>query len=49
MSSLWGKMWSESAFVPANGKSTPDSGDRITQLERRVQVLENRLNKLVKI
>jgi|TARA_Y100001970_G_C13884056_1_gene675279 hypothetical protein len=54
--SLWGKMWSESSFVPADPvqkidrlKEEPSVMDYISKLERRIQVLENRLNRLNKI
>tara|TARA_B100000131_G_C18110257_1_gene609359 strand:- start:744 stop:908 length:165 start_codon:yes stop_codon:yes gene_type:complete len=48
--SLWNKMWAESKFVPAGtDESIPlydPLEDRIEKLERRVQVLENRLKRL---
>tara|TARA_B100000965_G_C18946180_1_gene479407 strand:+ start:174 stop:347 length:174 start_codon:yes stop_codon:yes gene_type:complete len=54
--SLWGKMWSQSSFVPADPVQKIDRlmneesvKDYVSKLERRVQVLENRLNKLNKI
>ena len=54
--SLWGKMWSQSSFVPADPvqkidklKNEPSVMDYVTKLERRIQVLENRLNRLNKI
>tara|TARA_R100000742_G_C4250416_1_gene68798 strand:- start:556 stop:729 length:174 start_codon:yes stop_codon:yes gene_type:complete len=54
--SLWGKMWSQSSFVPADPvqkidrlKEEPSVMDYISKLERRIQVLENRLNRLNKI
>ena len=54
--SLWGKMWSQSSFIPADPvqkidklKNEPSVMDYVTKLERRIQVLENRLNRLNKI
>ena len=54
--SLWRKMWSESSFVPADPvqkidrlKEEPSVMDYVAKLERRIQVLENRLNRLNKI
>ena len=54
--SLWSKMWSESSFVPADPvqkidrlKNEPSVMDYVAKLERRIQVLENRLNRLNKI
>ena len=54
--SLWTRMWAESAFVPAapTGKIDQLMGeetvmDKVSKLERRVQVLENRLSRLGKI
>ena len=54
--SLWGKMWSQSSFIPADPvqkidrlKEEPSVMDYISKLERRIQVLENRLNRLNKI
>ena len=54
--SLWGKMWSQSSFIRADPvqkidklKNEPSVMDYVTKLERRIQVLENRLNRLNKI
>ena len=54
--SLWGKMWSQSSFVPADPvqkidrlKEEPSVMDYVAKLERRIQVLENRLIRLNKI
>ena len=54
--SLWGKMWAQSSFIPADPvqkidklKNEPSVMDYVTKLERRIQVLENRLNRLNKI
>ena len=53
---LWNRMWAESAFVPADptGKIDQMMGeetvmDKVSKLERRVQVLENRLSRLGRI
>ena len=49
-------MWAESAFVPADPTAKIDQlmgeetvMDKVSKLERRVQVLENRLSRLGKI
>ena len=54
--SLWTRMWAESSFVPADptGKIDQLMGeetvmDKVSKLERRIQVLENRLNRFGKI
>ena len=54
--SLWGKMWSQRSFVPADPVEKIDRlmneesvMDHVAKLERRIQVLENRLNRLNKI
>ena len=55
-SGLWNKMWSESSFVPADPVEKIDRMmgeetvmDKVSKLERRIQVLENRLNRFGKI
>ena len=55
-SGLWNKMGSESKFVPADPVETIDRMmneesvvDKVSKLERRIQVLENRLNRLGRI
>ena len=54
--SLWTRMWAECAFVPADPTAKIDQlmgeetvMDKVSKLERRVQVLENRLSRLGKI
>ena len=54
--SLWTRMWAESKFVPADPTSKIDQlmgaetvMDKVSKLERRIQVLENRLSRLGKI
>ena len=54
--SLWTRMWAQSEFVPAHPTSKIDQlmgeetvMDKVSKLERRVQVLENRLSRLGKI
>ena len=47
MSGLWNRMWAESSFVPASGKSSDKTDqERINDLEKRVRELEFRLSKL---
>ena len=53
---LWTKMWATSSFFPADptGKIDQMMGeetvmDKVSKLERRVQVLENRLSRLGRI
>tara|TARA_B100000945_G_scaffold66248_1_gene49594 strand:+ start:795 stop:971 length:177 start_codon:yes stop_codon:yes gene_type:complete len=55
-SGLWNKMWSESSFVPVDPVEKIDRMmgeetvmDKVSKLERRIQVLENRLNRFGKI
>ena len=55
-SGLWNKMWAESSFVPADPVEKIDRMmneesvmDKVSKLERRIQVLENRLNRFGKI
>ena len=55
-SGLWNKMWAESSFVPADPVAKIDRMmgeetvmDKVSKLERRIQVLENRLNRFGKI
>ena len=54
--SLWTRRWAESAFVPADPTAKIDQlmgeetvMDKVSKLERRIQVLENRLSRLGKI
>ena len=54
--SLWTRMWAESAFVPTDPTAKIDQlmgeetvMDKVSKLERRIQVLENRLSRLGKI
>ena len=53
---LWTKMWSTSSFVPADPTAKIDQlmgeepvMEKVSKLERRIQVLENRLSRLGKI
>ena len=48
---LWNRMWGETSFVPAGSSIEKDSitSERISELERRVKVLEMRLSKLTNI
>ena len=54
--SLWNRRWAESSFVPADPTAKIDQlmgeetvMDKVSKLERRIQVLENRLSRFGKI